>query len=202
MITSFYRVSEGPLQRDLSNEEIERIRINGQGILWVDLESPSPEAARAVLEGTFRFPHLPVDDCLNGRVDPPKIDDHGDYVFVVVQAIHFTPQDGALETTEFNLFLGKNYVVSYHDLPLPSVTAVRDRCEKDERLMGRGADYLAHALLDALVDDFLPIVEEMDDVIGELEERVLADPDHGRLQEIRLLRHNVLRLRRMLSPQR
>jgi len=61
---------------------------------------------------------------------------------------------------------------------------------------------LAHALLDALVDDFLPIVEEMDDVIGELEERVLADPDHGRLQEIRLLRHNVLRLRRMLSPQR
>lgn len=202
VITSYFWRPDGVIDSDLSGEALSRAFASGEGVLWVDLEAASAEEAEH-LSSVFGFHHLAVDDCLNRHVDTPKIDDYDHYLFIIAQGISFHAHSARLETTELDLFLGKNYVVSFHGLPLPAVADVRRRCQENGALLlGRGADYLAHALLDALVDHFLAPVEEMDEVLGRLEEEVLANPDKGTLQEILLLRRNAQRLRRTVLPQR
>ena len=202
MITSFYRSPDGSVARDLSTEEMAKAIDRSGGLLWVDLEGADAAEARSILEGVFHFHHLAVDDCLNPHVDTPKIDDYGEYLFIIAQGIRFHARSERLETTELDLFLGPNYVVSFHGHRLAAVDDVRRRASEDGPLAGRGADFLVHALLDALVDQFQPVVEEMDQVVDALEEAVLANPQQRVLQEILLLKRNALRLRRALLPER
>jgi magnesium transporter len=143
-----------------------------------------------------------VDDCLNPHIDPPKIDDYGKYIFVISQGIRFHARSERLETTELDLFLGSNYVVSFHSHPLAAVDDVWRRVGEDGPLAGRGGDFLVHALLDALVDQFQPVVAEMDQALDALEEAVLANPQQSLLHDMLLLKRNAQRLRRTLLPQR
>jgi magnesium transporter len=155
-----------------------------------------------LLSDVFRFHHLAIDDCFNRHIDPARIDDYGDYIFIIAQAIVYHERTEQLETTELNLFLGPNYVVSFHEQPLPFVSEVRRRCEGNGLELARGADFLAHALLDALVDDYQPPVEQLDDTLTRVEELVLARPQPVVLQEVLVLKRNVQRLRRTIIPQR
>ena len=202
MISSFYRSLDGGVGRDLSTEEMAKAIDRPGGLLWVDLESPDAAEARSILDGVFRFHHLAVDDCLNRHIDTPKIDDYGGYLFIIAQGIRFHARSERLETTELDLFLGPNYVVSFHSHRLAAVDDVRRRAGEDGPLAGRGADFLAHALLDALVDQFQPVVEEMDQQVEGLEEEVLANPQQRVLQDILLFKRKAQRLRRTLLPQR
>lgn len=202
MITSFYRSPDGSISRDLSTEEMAKAIERSGGLLWVDLEGADAAEARSILDGVFHFYHLAVDDCLNPHVDTPKIDDYGDYLFIIAQGIRFHARSERLETTELDLFLGTNYVVSFHSHRLAAVDDVRRRAGEDGPLAGRGADFLVHTLLDGLVDQFQPVVEEMDQVVDALEEAVLANPQRRVLQEILVLKRNALRLRRALLPGR
>lgn len=201
MITSYYRAPEGHIQTQLSTEAIALAARSGQGLLWLDLEAVDRSEA-SVLEDPFGFHHLAIDDCFNRHVDPPKIDDFGDYLFIIAQAVDFEAADGRIATTELDLFLGPNYVVSFHSKRLPFVDEMRRRCDSDGPELWRGADFLAHALVDAMVDDFLPVVEQLDDLLEPIEERVLHNPQPATLQEILLLKRNAQRLRRTIVPQR
>ncbi|HKZ27893.1 MAG TPA: magnesium/cobalt transporter CorA [Rubrobacteraceae bacterium] len=202
MITSFYRSPDGDVRRDLSPEEMTRALERPGGLLWVDLEGPEPEQARSLLDGVFSFHHLAVDDCLNPHVDPPKIDDYGQYLFIISQGIRFHARSERLETTELDIFLGPNYVVSFHSHHLAAVDDVRQRATEEGPLAGRSPDLLVHALLDALVDQFQPVVAEMDQAVDALEEAVLANPQQRLLHDMLLLKRNAQRLRRTLLPQR
>jgi len=101
-----------------------------------------------------------------------------------------------------DLFLGPGYVVSFHKRPVPSVQELRRRALDGGLELAHGADRLAHALLDGLVDDYQPVVEQLDDTLSHLEELVLAQAQPSFLQEILLLKRNVQRLRRTIIPQR
>ena len=202
MITSFYRSPDGSVGRDLSTEEMAKAIERSGGLLWVDLEGADAAEARPILEGVFHFHHLAVDDCLNPHIDPPKIDDYGQYLFVISQGIRFHARSERLETTELDLFLGPNYVVSFHSHRLAAVDDVRRRATEDGPLASRGADFLTHALLDGLVDQFQPVVAEMDQAVDALEEAVLTNPQQRLLHDMLLLKRNSQRLRRTLLPQR
>jgi magnesium transporter len=171
-------------------------------LLWVDLEDPTDEEAE-ILARVFRFHRLAIDDCLNHHVDPPKIDDYGDYLFLIVQGIKVDGSGERLQTTELDFFLGPNYVVSFHDSPFPSVTALRQRCQfESSPAVERGADFLAYTLVDGLVDDFLPVVQRMEEITDLLEERVLLNPQRELLQSVLNVKRDTIRLRRTLLPQR
>src|SRR3970282_696967 len=83
----------------------------GAGLLWVDLFIHS-EADAAVLRDVFHFHPLTIEDCLSPHVDPAKIDDHGDYLFIVVQALDEYQPEAEIRSIEVNFYLGPNYVVS------------------------------------------------------------------------------------------
>jgi magnesium transporter len=201
MITSHFRAADGAISTGLSEDALRDTLATPDGLLWVDLESSSRDEG-ALLSEIFRFHHLAIDDCFNKHIDPARIDDYGDYIFIIAQAIIYHERTEQLETTELNLFLGPNYVVSFHEQPLPFVSEVRRRCEENGLELVRGADFLAHALLDALVDDYQPAVEQLDDTLTRVEELVLARPQPVVLQEVLVLKRNVQRLRRTIIPQR
>ena len=201
MIASYLRSRDGNVATGVTEDAMRQALASKQGLLWIDMESAAREEA-GFLSAVFGFHPLAIDDCFNLHLDPAKVDDYGDYIFVIAQAISYKSTTEELETTELNLFLGANYVVSFHSQPLTFVDEVRRRCDADGPEVTRGADFLAHALLDALVDAYQPAVDQLDDTLTGVEERVLARPEQSLLQEILLLKHNVQRLRRVILPQR
>ena len=170
-------------------------------LLWIDIQAPSDEEV-AVLSSVFQFHSLTIDDCLNHRDDPAKADDYGAYLFVIVQGIAFDSQGDMLGTNELDIYLGKNYVVSFHHKPIAAIHELRERLLRAAPLPSRGADWLAHAMIDMLVDQLLPVVEAMDDELSDLEDQALADPDPALIYKMTSIKRQTIQLRRLVSPQR
>jgi magnesium transporter len=201
MITAFYRAPDGTVARPAGDAAFRECLARGEGVLWIDHESATRGEASA-LRDVFGFHQLAVDDCFNQHIDPAKVDDYGDYLFIIAVAIRLEDGGTRLDPTELDLFLGRNYVVSFHQEPLPFVEAMRHRCLEDGPELARGADFLAHALLDMLVDDYQPAVEQLDGALELIEERVLGRPEGDILHDILVLKRDVQRLRRTIIPQR
>ncbi|MBI5283522.1 MAG: magnesium/cobalt transporter CorA, partial [Chloroflexi bacterium] len=133
---------------------------------------------------------------------PPKVDDYGDYLFVIVHDVLYDEERLRLATGELNLYIGANYVVSVHRTPIRAVDEVRRRAEAHALVLDRGPGFLAHALMDVVVDDFHPVVEQIDDRIAAIEEVVLEQPEREVLEQVLRLKRNAQRLKRSILPQR
>ena len=177
--------------------------------LWVDLEKPTPEEAKFVLEEVFHFHPLSIDDCVNVSASP-KVEEYtpkeGDkfspYLFMVIHAVDYSRKDGVFATSELNFFLGKNFLVTYHEVPLRSVTATEEQAVKSTMHIARAPDRVAHILLDAIVDNYKPALDELSLEIAELEQQALQHPTKETLNKILMVKKEVLHLRKIISPQR
>ncbi len=174
----------------------------GEGALWVDLESPS-DAEAAVLDEVFAFHPLAVEDCREDEAYP-KLDDFESYLFLVVLApdlLSIEQEDPVM--LALDVFLGKGYVVTYHPRPLRSSAQRRARAEKSPAdVMGRGPAFLAHAILDSVVDQHYAAVARLDDAAERYQDLILEHPRKEHLDGALSLRSHVLQLRRMLSDER
>lgn len=171
-------------------------------MLWVSLENPE-DAELSILRDVFSFHPLAIEDCQNVGYQAPKVDDYGSYLFLIVHSIHSDQDLVELETHELNLFLGENYLVTvFKGDRLAPIDTVFNRLPRDERLRRNGADFLCHAVLDALVDEYMPLIDQMDEEIEWLEDRVLSKPDPKTMQRIIDLKHSIMNLRRIISPMR
>lgn len=204
MIRSIFAADHQSYRFELSLDEMRTILAEGTGLLWVILDQPEHHELESVLKDVFKFHPLPVEDCQSIGYQTPKVDDFDDYLFIISHALIHDHNDlENLDTNELDLFLGKNYVVcSFREESMPPIQSIWDRIEKDQRLMSHGADFLAHAVLDALVDDYMPLIDRMDEEIEWLEDRVLEKPNPETLQRILGLKHSTLTLRRIVGPQR
>ncbi len=183
--------------------ELPRLLATTGALVWVDLEAPSPDEVR-VLSEVFHFHSLTIDDCLNERVDPPKVDDYGEYLFMVVQGIDFQVGMEMAEVTasELSQYVGRPNVVTFHKRPLDAVAETRERCRRAAPLPACGADWLAHAVLDTLVDKLLPLVDRIDEEIADMEDEALHRPGPALVERMTSLKRSVLRMRRLVAPQR
>jgi len=177
--------------------------------LWVDLESPTAEETKYVLEDVFHFHPLSIEDCVTASPSP-KVEEYspkeGDwfapYLFLVIHAVDYSRKDGVFATSELNLFLGKNFLVTYHDGPLRSVSQTEERAVKAITNIARAPDRVAHTLLDSIVDNYKPALDELSLEIAELEQQALQDPSHHILNKIIQVKREVLHLRQIIGPQR
>jgi magnesium transporter len=172
-----------------------------EGLVWLDLTVQSEEDA-SVLRDVFAFHELTIEDCVSPRVDPARIDDYGDYLFLIVQAITGYEPDKELNPVEVDFYLGRNYVVSCHREPIPAIEQFRERCQRDERSLRRTPDWVLHGIVDAVVDEYLPIVDAVDETVDRLEEETLERPNAQLMRQIMLAKRNALRIRRATVPQR
>lgn len=177
--------------------------------LWVDLESPTAEETKYVLEDVFHFHPLSIEDCVTASPSP-KVEEYspkeGDWfapdLFLVIHAVDYSRKDGVFATSELSLFLGKNFLVTYHDGPLRSVSQTEERAVKAITNIARAPDRVAHTLLDSIVDNYKPALDELSLEIAELEQQALQDPSHHILNKIIQVKREVLHLRQIIGPQR
>ena len=198
---AYYLSPEGDIRLGLKQQEVRPAFESKQGLLWIDI-SETKEEDGEFLERTLGLHHLAVEDCVSVRVHPPKIDDFGDYLFVIVHGINYTVESDIVETTELCLFLGPHFVISSHHVPLFSVESVARLVEEDGRLMTRGPDFLAHALIDALVDNVLPTIDRMSEVAEDIEEEAIRGPQQSTLEAILKFKRSTLQMHRVMAPQR
>ena len=201
MIHSFI-FSDGKLVgRDLEVEALRLVRADKGLIIWVDLDNPTDEEIKQVLEGVFQFHPLAIEDCVTPS-DLPKIEDYEDYLFMVTHSVEFSRQD-KFATTELDMFLGKDYFVTFHRSALRSVTMLRERAAKNTALAPRGPDRLAHTLLDIMIDGYAPVIDELREEAEEIEEMVLRKSTSEEfMQEMLHARADFSKLRQIVRPQR
>ena len=200
MITSLYIDEQGKLFTNIRKEEYAGIISGGRGVLWVDMESPKQLEAVEVLTSIFKFHPLSVEDCFH-PLQYSRVDVYRDYVFVIA---HGLKSDGEqrVETVELDFYVGANYLVTFRDQPMAAIEAVTQNVVKDATRMTRGVDWLAHALLDALVDGYLPVIEATEDRLETLEQAALEDPGRGTLTDILAVKRDVSRIHRAALPLR
>jgi magnesium transporter len=210
MIRSFAFTTQGRLHtQDIDLFLMPTLLADTNLFLWVDLENSTAEETRQILEGVFRFHPLSIEDCLVESQTPkveaydPKEDDKfAPYLFMVIHAVDYNRKDGLFATSELNFFLGKNFLVTYHTQPLRSIAHTEELCLKSTVHVARAPDKVAHALLDALVENYKPALEELSLEISALEDEVLQAATPVTLQKIQRVKKEVLHLRQIIGPQR
>ncbi|MBA4147922.1 MAG: magnesium/cobalt transporter CorA [Verrucomicrobia bacterium] len=210
MIRSFAFTNQGKLHsQNIQTFLMPTLLADTNLFLWVDLEHPTPEETKLILEDIFHFHPLSVEDCV--MVSPsPKVEEYSPknedrflpYLFMVIHAVDYSRKDGVFATKELNFFLGKNFLVTYHDVPLRSIQVVEERCLKGTVHIARAPDRVAHTLLDSIVDNYKPALEELAEEIADLETEVLQSPSKSTLNKIIQIKKEVVHLRQIIGPQR
>ena len=210
MIRSLAFTTQGRLHtRDIEMFLMPTLLSDTNLFLWIDLEKPAPEETKFILEDLFHFHPLSIEDCV-GVSPSPKVEEYlpkeedkfAPYLFMVIHAVDYSRKDGVFGTSELNFFLGKNFLVTYHEAPLRSVAMTEERACKGTIHIARAPDRVAHNLLDAIVDNYKPALEELSMEIAELEQEALQNPTHKTLNQILLVKKEVLHLRQIIGPQR
>jgi len=202
MIRALHYNPGKPLQTDVDPKQFAGLRDDQAGLLWVDFDGEPPEICEPILRD-FGFHPLAIDDALR-ETHVPKIDDWGEYLYVVFNSMAYNEADRTFEPAidELDVFLGKSYIVTHHDRPLAAIDSSWSACQRDLRHLQEGPDHLLYRIVDALVTDYMPLVEKIDRQIDVMEDEVFGRPDHGILEQIFGLRRVLLAMRRILVPQR
>ena len=202
MIRILYYSQTGELRTDVQPQELGGLLQGGSGLLWVDLAAEPVATCEPILLETFGFHPLAVDDALQ-ESHVPKVDDWGQYLYIVLHAAIWNQAGGErLDTLELDLFLGSTYLVTHQSQPIAGVNRVWKACQRDARRLQKGPAYLLYWLADELVADYMPVVEAMDEAIDRIEDQVFDNPESAMLEQIFALKRDLLLLRRIIAPQR
>ena len=172
------------------------------GLKWVDVETPD-EASMAALAQRYGLHRLVVEDCLH-QDQRPKLEEYPGYQFIVLQGFSSAGKIEELELHELHLVLGADHLISVHEKPFQSLNQVWERVADDlPGTFGRGVDFLAYLLTDALVDRNFPLLDEFNEALESLEDRIFTEhPTKALMQRAFELKNSLVFMRRVLSPQR
>jgi magnesium transporter len=210
MIRSFAFTTQGKLHsKDIETFLMPTLLADTNLFLWVDLEAPTTAEWKSVLEHIFHFHPLSIEDCVQPSPSP-KVEEYspkeGDlftpYLFMVIHAVDYSRKDDCFATSELDFFLGKNFLVTFHEKSLRSVSTVEERAVNGTMGIARAPDRVAYSLLDTLVDNYKPALDDLGLAIAELEQEALTKPTPQTLNRILQVKKEVLHLRQIIGPQR
>jgi magnesium transporter len=173
------------------------------GVTWIDVDGLHDTEALGILGEHLGLHPLVVEDILNTE-QRPKLEDHGEYIFVVLKSLyHVDEKNGQPEIEQISLVLGANYVLSFQEREGDEFEPIRDRIRTNEgRIRKAGADYLAYSLIDLIVDQYFVVLERFGDEIEALEEELIAKPTTETLHAIHQLKREMAFLRKSMWPLR
>ncbi len=189
---------EGPVAKTRL-EDLKEIITREETTVWVDVVDPTPEEIAHIGE-KFGFHPLALEDVQRGG-QRPKIDQYDGYQYIVFYGL--TTETDRCKSHEVDIFLGKHYMVTFHDslLPVMGETATRWRTNVAE-LDNHGPGFLLYSLLDSLVDGYFPVLDDIAERADSLEELILLQGQPGLQAEILQLRRDLLMVRRVAGPER
>ena len=133
----------------------------------------------------------------------PKFDEFDDHLFIVLRMFSFNERENELEAEQISLIVGSNFVISFQEKRGDVFEQVRERLRNGKgRIRKKGSDYLAYALIDAIVDSYYKILEVLGENIESLQEELVADPKQQDLQTIQQLKRDMLFFRKSVWPLR
>jgi magnesium transporter len=174
--------------------EIEELRRRDE-FFWLELDDPTEEELER-LEQVFGFHELAIEDSREFG-QRPKLDDYGEYAFVVYYGA--AEKGGDIELIEVHLFVSGSYVISIHRAPCEALHELREDFAKDDHV---AEDVVLYRVFDRLTDSFFPVLSSMDDEIDRLEEEMVIRPTDEQLQRLFRLKRSLVELRRVVTPQR
>jgi magnesium transporter len=167
--------------------------------LWVDLAAPTDEEYR-LLSDLFAFHPLAVEDA-RSALQFPKVEPYPGYLYLVLHGIDLTKGKTQFATRDVDFFLGRNYLLTVHDGESRSIGRLRELCDQHERILSEGPVALLHRIVDAMVDNYRPALEELEARLDKLEN--LAFTGHENIvRHIIRLKRELGTLRRVIMPQR
>lgn len=173
------------------------------GTTWVNVEHASLQDLER-LRQTFGFHPLALEDVLS-RTERPKVDEYEDTLFLVLQFPVFQKEQGLSVPSELHVFLGANYLVTAHDATLRPLVDLFRECERDEaprrRNLEAGPGWLLYTILDRLVDHLFLILDRVGARIRGIEEGLFTQNIRSMVEEISLVRRDLIALRSIVKPQ-
>jgi magnesium transporter len=183
-----------------SAADVRRLLLPGR-VTWVDVQGLGDERLLRDLAGLFGIHALALEDVTNVP-QRPKIEAYGDQLLIVARMIR-SLAPGRLDLEQVSLFLGPAYVLSFQERYGDVLDPVRQRIREGKGPLRRsGADYLAYALLDTIVDGYYPVLEEVGEALARLETRVMEHPTSAALRSLTRIKNALVLMNRAVLPQR
>jgi magnesium transporter len=182
-------------------EEVEPLR-GGDGILWLDVSGLHDADLLGKIGQLFGLHPLLMEDVLNTE-QRPKLEDYDDYLFVVLKRLHYHRRSGQVMAEQVSLVLGQRFVLSFRETEGSLYEPVRQRIRGTKgRLRRLGPDFLVHALIDGVVDEYFGVVEAIGEEIEQLEEQILDRPTPVAMRSLHRLKGELIALRKSVWPLR
>lgn len=169
-------------------------------IMWVDLDRPTPEESR-ILVDVFHFHELAVEDAV-AEIHHPKVESYGDYLYVILHGIDFSAREHCFRTQDVDFFLSASYLVTVHSGQSRSISKVSETCTRNARILAEGPAALMHRIIDTMVDNYRPEVDKLQDRLDRLEKEVFERSTPQLARRILDFKRDVASLRRVVNPQR
>jgi magnesium transporter len=193
-------LSHGEFRSFAASEPIKELIARSDSLVWVDMVAPTA-AERQLLHTEFQFHPLALED-IEHRHQRPKIEVYSNHYFIVVYGVHLGELHEGIEMHEISIFLGKSYVVTVHSEPVPELQAALERWEHSTDSIGSDIGAVLYAIMDGLVDEYFPLIDELADRVETLEQKIFERFDREALNDIFTMKKDLLALRRVVAPER
>jgi magnesium transporter len=185
-------------REDLPYRDISEVIKNKGEFVWLDLQDPGEIK---LLREEFHFHPLAIEDATTHH-ERPKIETYEGYYFLVFYYLRYDKAGERLITQAMNLFVGPNYLVSVHRGKIPVIDETIKRWKTNEEQFNQDVGVLLYELLDAIVDDYFPVIDELAERVEELEEKIFENFQESALQDVFRLKRDLLGARRIAAPER
>ncbi|MBA3765977.1 MAG: magnesium/cobalt transporter CorA [Acidobacteria bacterium] len=196
-----YRPGSDKVEEGFTVEQLPELLKDGNLTIWVDMDKPT-EADDQILLNVFRFHPLSVEDCRADR-HHPKVEEFPDYLYFILHGVTASTDSVHFNTIEFDGFLGRNFVLTYHHDLFRSINNVKQLVRTSPISCQRGPAYLLYQILDQLVDFYMPVLDDFDERLVQIEDEIftITNPDKSILEKIQNMKRSILRLRRISGKQ-
>ncbi|HEY9679090.1 MAG TPA: magnesium/cobalt transporter CorA [Drouetiella sp.] len=169
-------------------------------VTWVNVDGFGDIEKIKAIAALFKIHNLALEDVMTFH-QRAKVESYDNQYYIVAHMLEWV--EGEIRGEQLNIFLGKNFVVTFQDGPIDCMNPVRDRLRKGVgKLRSSGPDYLAYSLLDSVIDTFFPILENYGDSLENLEEQIIEKPTRKAIAQIHKIKRELLLLRRAIWPLR
>ena len=193
------RCSRGDRLEEISREAATDLLSRRDANLWLHFDTPTEEELDFLKEN-FAIHHLTIEDIVNQN-QRPKIEPFENYVYLAIHPLRREAK-WEIEPSELDLLLGRGWIVSVHYGPLPGLIDNSQLHERIPAALGRGADFLLYTLVDLVVDSYFPVMDDVEDEIDSLEDRLLLRAHPGDMNRLLSLKRSIVHIRRAVTPQR
>jgi len=194
--------ADGVREHPIEKPEDCRGFLNDSTVTWINIVGLDDTETLGRVGNVFGLHPLVMEDVVHTG-QRPKIKDHGDYIFILFKLLRPAAAGSAISVEQVSLIVGKNYVLSFKEVSGDIFGMVRDRIRDGlGRIREAGPDYLAYALLDAVVDHYFLVLEDVGDQIEALQERVFSEIGADVLRDLHRLKSAAVFLRKNIWPLR